>query len=98
MLVTHAGRFQAKVPAARIPERAWQRLSAMRARRASGNHDWAAVDIHGPAGSLGHSCLLPDVRVPDVSVEGWQSALDLVAEKGWKHRYSEGGRWSQRGR
>ncbi|MFF7677974.1 hypothetical protein [Actinacidiphila glaucinigra] len=33
---------------------------------------------------------LPDVRVPDVSVEGWQAVLDLVAEKGWKCRYSEG--------
>ncbi|MER6916059.1 hypothetical protein ABT354_30685 [Streptomyces sp. NPDC000594] len=33
---------------------------------------------------------LPDVRVPDVSVEGWQTVLDLVAEKGWKCRYSEG--------
>lgn len=33
---------------------------------------------------------LPDVRVPDVSVEGWQAVLDLVAEKGWKCQYSEG--------
>jgi len=33
---------------------------------------------------------LPDVRVPDVSVEGWQAVLDLVAEKGWKCEYLEG--------
>ncbi|MFF9020271.1 hypothetical protein [Streptomyces eurythermus] len=33
---------------------------------------------------------LPDVRVPDASVEGWQSVLDLIAEKGWKCQYSEG--------
>ncbi|MFF8882079.1 hypothetical protein [Streptomyces flaveolus] len=35
---------------------------------------------------------LPDLRVPDASVEDWQAVLDLVAEKGWKRRYSEGGR------
>ncbi len=34
---------------------------------------------------------LPDVRVPDASVEDWPAVLDLVAEKGWKCRYSEGG-------
>ncbi|MFF3950126.1 hypothetical protein ACFYYN_35700 [Streptomyces sp. NPDC001902] len=33
---------------------------------------------------------LPDVRVPDVSVEGWQAVLDLIAEKGWECQYSEG--------
>ncbi|WP_031487691.1 hypothetical protein [Streptomyces bicolor] len=33
---------------------------------------------------------LPDVRVPGASVEDWQAVLDLVAEKGWKCRYSEG--------
>ncbi|WP_327696165.1 hypothetical protein [Streptomyces sp. NBC_00459] len=33
---------------------------------------------------------LPDVRVSDTSVEDWQALLDLVAEKGWKCRYSEG--------
>lgn len=32
---------------------------------------------------------LPDVRVPDASVEDWQTVLDLVAEKGW-NQYSEG--------
>lgn len=35
---------------------------------------------------------LPDVRVPHASVEDWQAVLDLVAEKGWKCRYSEGER------
>lgn len=33
---------------------------------------------------------LPDVRVPDASVEDWQAVLDLVVEKGWKYQYSEG--------
>ena len=33
---------------------------------------------------------LPDVRVPDASVEDWQEVLDLVAERGWKCQYSEG--------
>ncbi|BAU87731.1 hypothetical protein SLA_6865 [Streptomyces laurentii] len=33
---------------------------------------------------------LPDVRVPDASVEDWQAVLDLVVEKGWKFQYSEG--------
>ncbi|MET8096522.1 hypothetical protein ABZV29_08595 [Streptomyces sp. NPDC005236] len=33
---------------------------------------------------------LPDVRVPNASVEDWQLVLDLVAEKGWKSQYSEG--------
>lgn len=34
---------------------------------------------------------LPDVRVPDASVEDWQTVLDLVEARGWKCRYSEGG-------
>ncbi|MFG2508587.1 hypothetical protein ACGFOW_24115 [Streptomyces rubiginosohelvolus] len=33
---------------------------------------------------------LPDMRVPDASVEDWQAVLDLVSEKGWKCQYSEG--------
>lgn len=33
---------------------------------------------------------LPDVRVPDASVEDWQAVLDLVVEQGWKQQYSEG--------
>ncbi|MGW3128091.1 hypothetical protein [Streptomyces sp. NPDC001123] len=33
---------------------------------------------------------LPDVCVPDTSVEDWQAVLDLVAERGWTCRYSEG--------
>lgn len=33
---------------------------------------------------------LPDVRVPDASVEDWQAVLDLVAESGWQRQYSEG--------
>jgi hypothetical protein len=33
---------------------------------------------------------LPDVRVPDASVEDWQVVLDLVEAKGWTCQYSEG--------
>ena len=34
--------------------------------------------------------LLPDVRVPNASLEDWQAVLDLVADKGWKCQYFEG--------
>ncbi|MFF7601896.1 hypothetical protein [Streptomyces mirabilis] len=34
--------------------------------------------------------LLPDVRVPDTSVEDWQAVLDLIGESGWKCQYSDG--------
>lgn len=27
---------------------------------------------------------LPDVRVPDASVEDWQGVLDVVGASGWK--------------
>ncbi|MFJ4717414.1 hypothetical protein [Streptomyces sp. NPDC088785] len=33
---------------------------------------------------------LPDLRVPEASVEDWQRVLDLVVEKGWRCRYFEG--------
>ncbi|MFF2466301.1 MULTISPECIES: hypothetical protein [Streptomyces] len=33
---------------------------------------------------------LPDVRVPDTSMEDWQAVLDLIGESGWKCQYSEG--------
>ncbi|MDT0268575.1 hypothetical protein RM844_20010 [Streptomyces sp. DSM 44915] len=33
---------------------------------------------------------LPDLRVPEATVEDWQAVLDLVVEKGWRHQYSEG--------
>ncbi|MCX5166649.1 hypothetical protein OG616_01305 [Streptomyces antibioticus] len=33
---------------------------------------------------------LPDVRVPDTSVEDWQAVLDLIDVRGWKSEYSEG--------
>lgn len=33
---------------------------------------------------------LPDMRIPDASMQDWQAVLDLVAEKGWKCQYSEG--------
>ncbi|MFW5417772.1 hypothetical protein J0910_14265 [Nocardiopsis sp. CNT-189] len=34
---------------------------------------------------------LPDLRVPDTAVSDWQALLDLVVERGWRHRYAEGG-------
>ncbi|WP_411105111.1 hypothetical protein [Streptomyces sp. cmx-4-9] len=33
---------------------------------------------------------LPDLRVPNASVEDWQAVLDLVEARGWKCQYSEG--------
>ncbi|WP_225637402.1 hypothetical protein [Streptomyces solaniscabiei] len=33
---------------------------------------------------------LPDLRVPDASVEDWQAVLDLVADRGWACQYSVG--------
>ncbi|MEV0530156.1 hypothetical protein AB0I66_42810 [Streptomyces sp. NPDC050439] len=33
---------------------------------------------------------LPDLRVPDCSVEGWQAVLDLVEVRSWTRRYFEG--------
>ncbi|WP_435851352.1 VOC family protein [Streptomyces mirabilis] len=33
---------------------------------------------------------LPDVCVPDTSMEYWQVVLDLIGESGWKCQYSEG--------
>ncbi|MFC8537500.1 hypothetical protein ACFUJY_26795 [Streptomyces sp. NPDC057249] len=33
---------------------------------------------------------LPDLCVPDASVEDWQAVLDLVATRRWRCQYSEG--------
>lgn len=33
---------------------------------------------------------LPDVRVPDASVEDWSAVLDLVSASGWQFQYSVG--------
>ncbi|MFJ1973795.1 hypothetical protein ACIO93_34625 [Streptomyces sp. NPDC087903] len=33
---------------------------------------------------------LPDLHVPDVSVEDWQAVLQLVAAQGWESQYAEG--------
>ncbi len=57
-VVTHAGKFQAKILAARIPRRAWQQLSAGAGAKGERYYDWAEVDIHGPTGRLGRWCLL----------------------------------------
>lgn len=33
---------------------------------------------------------LPDLRVPDTSVEDWQALLDLVSASGWRFQYAVG--------
>ncbi|MFF5933428.1 hypothetical protein [Streptomyces sp. NPDC012508] len=48
---------------------------------------WEDVKCFLDPGLMGS---LPDVRVPDASVEDWQAVLDLVADRGWKCQYSEG--------
>ncbi len=35
--------------------------------------------------------VLPDLCVPDTSVEDWQAVLDLVRSKGWRYEYSVDG-------
>jgi hypothetical protein len=40
----------------------------------------------------GHMGVLPDVAVPGASVDDWQSVLELVAERGWAHQFTEGAR------
>jgi len=50
---------------------------------------WEAVSDFFDADLMG---TLPDVVVPGTSVDDWQSLLDLVAERGWAHQYSEGSR------
>lgn len=57
-IITHAGRFQTKTLAARIPRRAWQRLSAGSGAKGERYYDWAQVEIHDPADWPGHWCLL----------------------------------------
>jgi hypothetical protein len=32
---------------------------------------------------------LPDLRVPDTSVHDWQTFLEVVVERGWRHRYTD---------
>lgn len=48
---------------------------------------WDDVSCFFDPDSMGS---LPDVRVSNTSVEGWQAVLDLVSEKRWKYQYSEG--------
>ncbi|MFK0284666.1 IS701 family transposase [Streptomyces sp. NPDC090499] len=49
-VVTQAGRFQARALAARVPKRAWQRLSAGAGAKGERYYDWAQVDIQGTSG------------------------------------------------
>ncbi|MFD9075855.1 transposase, partial [Streptomyces lasiicapitis] len=53
-----AGKFQAKTLAARIPKRAWQRLSAGAGAKGERYYDRAQIDIHDAAGRPGQWCLL----------------------------------------
>jgi hypothetical protein len=48
---------------------------------------WEDVSSFVDPDSMGS---LPDVRVPNTSVEDWQAVLDLVVGKDWKCQYSEG--------
>ncbi|APU40425.1 IS701 family transposase [Streptomyces sp. TN58] len=57
-VATHAGRFPAKALVARIPKRAWQRLSAGAGAKGERYYEWAQLDITGPAGRPGHWWLL----------------------------------------
>ncbi|MBB4717752.1 SRSO17 transposase [Streptomyces luteogriseus] len=57
-VMTPAGKFQAKTLAARIPKRAWQRLSAGAGAKGERYYDWARIDIHDTAGWPGQWCLL----------------------------------------
>lgn len=57
-VITHAGKFQAKTLAARIPKRAWQRLSAGAGAKGERYYDWGQAEVHGPAGEFGQWCLL----------------------------------------
>ncbi|MFE3456734.1 hypothetical protein ACFXKD_04255 [Nocardiopsis aegyptia] len=43
-------------------------------------------DLFDP-GTMG---ALPDARVPDTSGRDWQALLDLIVERGWRHRYTVG--------
>ncbi|MFE7750771.1 hypothetical protein [Streptomyces sp. NPDC057428] len=49
---------------------------------------WDDVSCFFEPDSMGS---LPDLHVPGCSVQDWQAVLDLVGERGWKCRYSEGG-------
>ncbi|GEB57222.1 hypothetical protein GCM10017674_60960 [Streptomyces gardneri] len=57
-VITHAGKFQAKTLGARIPKRAWQRLSAGAGAKGERYYDWAQIEVHGSAGRFGQWCLL----------------------------------------
>lgn len=61
--------------------------------RGAGQHDrvadllWDDVSCFFDPDLMGS---LPDLRVPDASVEDWQAVLDLVEARGWQRQYSEG--------
>lgn len=57
-IATRAGVLQAGVLAHRLPQRAWQRLSAGAGAKGHRLYNWAQVAIDGPPGSPGHQSLL----------------------------------------
>lgn len=57
-VIMAAGKFPAKVIAAKIPKRAWQRRSVGVGAKGERYYDWAQADIQGPADRLGHWWLL----------------------------------------
>lgn len=60
-VITPAGKLQAKTLAARIPKRAWQRLSAgagAKGERYERYYGWTQIDIHDAASWPGQWCLL----------------------------------------
>ncbi|MFF3257018.1 IS701 family transposase [Actinacidiphila glaucinigra] len=57
-VLTRAGKLPAKALVARIPKRAWQRLSAGAGAKGERHYDWAHVDISGQAGRPGNWWLL----------------------------------------
>lgn len=46
---THAGKFRADALAARLPKRAWQKLSAGAGAKGHRLYDWAVIDLTAPA-------------------------------------------------
>ncbi|MER5924809.1 IS701 family transposase [Streptomyces mirabilis] len=57
-VTTHAGKFEAKTLATRVPKQAWQRLSAGAGAKGERYYDWAQIDMRRPTDRLGHWCLL----------------------------------------
>ncbi|MFZ4131141.1 IS701 family transposase [Streptomyces cellulosae] len=48
-VITHAGKFRADALTARLPKRAWQKLSAGAGAKGHRFYDWAVIDLADPA-------------------------------------------------